>query len=73
MADKKRTEELNEQELDQVTGGAVDSHDAFANLEVSHLKPGLTGKTGIRVGKRAGSVGIRATKVINSEVGKGEI
>lgn len=45
MTDKK-SEELNEQELDQVTGGGADSHDAYANLQVSHLKPGLSkGKT----------------------------
>ena len=45
MTDKKKTEILNEAELDDVTGG-------HANLEVSHIKPGLTEKTGKRVGKR---------------------
>ena len=54
----KKTEELNEAELDQVTGGGSGSHDAYANLEVSHLKPGLTEKTG----KRAGSIGVRDIK-----------
>ncbi|MEP2989849.1 MAG: Blp family class II bacteriocin [Parasphingorhabdus sp.] len=67
MTDKKN-EELNEDELDQVTGG-------HANLEVSHIKPSLTGgagiratnKAGIRVAKGAGirvggKAGIRATK-----------
>lgn len=47
MTDKK-TEELNEQELNQVTGGGADSHDAYANLEVSHMKSSLTGGKGIR-------------------------
>lgn len=56
MTDKK-SEELNEQELDQVTGGGADSHDAYANLQVSHLKPGLSkGKT------------VRATKGLRSNI-----
>ncbi len=70
MTYKKPIEELNEAELDQVTGG-------FANLEVSHIKPSLT-KAGIRATKGAGirmpeGAGIRAGNVINGEVGKGEI
>ncbi|MEP2989846.1 MAG: hypothetical protein ABJN65_12245 [Parasphingorhabdus sp.] len=72
MTDKK-TEELNEQELDQVTGGAADSHDAYANLEVSHLKSSLTSGKGIRATKKIGiratsKTGLRASK-INAEGG----
>lgn len=52
MTDKKNTAELNEAELDQVTGGA----------SIGDLKPGLTEKAGIRVGKRADGVGVRAIK-----------
>ena len=48
MTDKKRTEELNETELDQVTGG----------LSIGDIKPGLTEK----VGKRFNGSGIRAVK-----------
>jgi len=59
MTDKKKTEELNEAQLDQVAGGGiVDSHDAYANLEVSHIKPGLTEKSGKRA---TAELGIRAT------------
>ncbi len=48
MTDK-ATDELDEQELNQVAGGGrADSHDAYANLEVSHLKSKLTKGTSIR-------------------------
>ena len=72
MTDKK-TKELDEQALDQVTGGARDAHDAYANLEVSHLKSSLTGAKGIRATKKVGiratsKVGVRASK-INAEGG----
>lgn len=70
MADKKTTKadavELEEADLDQVTGGAADSHDAYANQEVSHLKSSLTDAKGIRATKK---VGIRATKGL-SKTGK---
>lgn len=71
MADKK-TEELNEQELDQVTGGA----------SIADLKPGLTSSKGIRAIKGAGlraskgagirvggKAGIRAIKGVDAEGG----
>ena len=46
MTDKnKTTEELNEAELDQITGG----------VSIGDIKPGLTDKAG----KRVGGVGIR--------------
>lgn len=59
MTENKKTEELSENELDQVTGG-------HANLEVSHIKPSLTGGAGIRATNKAG---IRAIKGAGIRVG----
>lgn len=75
MTDKK-TEELNEGELDQVTGGASDAHDAYANQEVSYLKSSLTGGKGLRATKKAGiratsKAGLRASKVVAEGGGSG--
>jgi hypothetical protein len=58
----KKVKELKDAELDQVTGGAADSHDAYANLEVSHLKSNLSkSKT------------VRGAKAIAAQNGSGSI
>ena len=46
MTDKKKTEELNEAELDQITGGAG----------IGDIKPGLTEKTGVRANEGDGFI-----------------
>lgn len=56
MTDKKQTEELNEDELDEVTGG----------VSLGNFKPRLTEAQGIRAIKKAG---IRATKGAGIRVG----
>ncbi|WP_337658912.1 hypothetical protein [Sphingorhabdus sp. Alg231-15] len=70
MTDKK-TEILNEDELDHVTGG-------HANLEVSHIKPSLTGAKGIRVADKVGGrvakgAGIRVGSKVGIRVTKGVV
>lgn len=73
MTDKK-TEELNEAELDQITGG----------LSIGDLKPGLTEKVGARFSKATGiratnklggraTTGIRKINKIVAQTGTGEI
>lgn len=60
MTDNKKTEELNEAELDQVTGGA----------SIGELKPGLTEKAGKRFSKE---LGIRATNKLGGRAIKGKV
>ncbi|WP_108812247.1 hypothetical protein [Sphingorhabdus sp. Alg231-15] len=63
-------EELDEQELDKVTGGGTtDSHDAYANLEVSHLKSGSTKGTSVRATRGLS----KSKKQIVAQAGDGEI
>lgn len=69
MTDK-ATEALGEQELDKVAGGGrADSHDVYANLEVSHLKSKLTKGTSIRATRGSS----KSKKQIVAQAGDGSI
>ncbi len=68
MTDKKKPAELNQDELDKVTGGT--GRDGYANQEVSHLK----GEDQIL--SSGHSTGVRKAdgeKIISGDAGKGEI
>ena len=66
MTDKQTKTELNEQELDQVTGGFSASGTGNFKVEIEGIKQSLTEKAGIRVGGRANKLGVRAIKGVKA-------
>ena len=58
--------ELEENELDEVTGGFSASGTGNFKVEIEGIKQSLTEKAGIRVGGRANKLGVRAIKGVKA-------